>query len=322
MKALTYQSYGLPEVIQLVDVPKPTPKPTEVLVKIEAASVTPADCAFRSASPAIIRLFNGLMKPKGIPGFEFAGKVEKLGSKVSQFKTGDQVFGLSAKTAGAHAEYLSIEESSVITKIPESLTPMNAVGICDGALTALYFLKKADLKPGQRILINGAGGAVGNYGVQLAKYFGAHVTGVCSGSKAEFVKGLGADEVINYEKEDFLSSSQTFDVVFDAVGKSSFSSCKPILTSEGKYLSTVLSANILWSALKTSFSKGKRALFFAAGLNQNKEDLEYLKKLVESGELRTHVDQVFSFDDAKRAHHYVEEGHKQGNVVLAFNGGI
>jgi NADPH:quinone reductase-like Zn-dependent oxidoreductase len=317
MKAVLCTQYGPPEVLQVKEIAKPAPKDTEILIKVHAGVVGPSDCAFRKADPFIIRLMYGLTKPRlQTQGVEFAGEVEAVGKEVTMFKTGDQVFGMSPDTFGAHAQYICLPESKTIVMKPTNATYEETVGICDGSPTALTFLRDvAKLKPGQKVLINGASGAVGAYTVQLAKHYGAEVTGVCSGANVALVKALGADKVIDYTKEDFTQSGP-YDVIFDAVGKSSFSQCKGALTANGVYMTTVPTLGIMFQMLRTALFGRKKAKFAAAGLMQNKDNFNFLRGLIEAGKLRAVIDRCYPLEQIADAHRYVETGRKKGNVVI------
>ncbi|RCW51714.1 NAD(P)-dependent alcohol dehydrogenase [Paenibacillus prosopidis] len=318
MRAIVYEKYGTPDVLQLKEVEKPIPKDNEVRIRVHAAIVTPSDCAFRKADPFMVRFIYGLTSPKNkILGVELAGEIESVGTGVTLFKKGDQVFGISTKNFGAHAEYTCLPENDPVAIKPANMAYEEAVGVCDGALTALIFLRDtAKIQRGQKVLINGASGSVGSYAVQLAKYFGAEVTGVCSTANLEMVKSLGADKVIDYTKVDFNKSGQSYDVIFDAVGKSSFSSCKSSLTPRGIYLSTVPTLSTILQMLWTSKSGSKKAKFVAAGLMQNKGNLIFLKELIEAGQLKSVIDRRYPLEQTAEAHRYVEKGHKKGNVVI------
>lgn len=318
MTAVVCTGYGSPDVLQIKDVAKPTPRDNEVRIRVHAAVVGPSDCAFRKGDPFIIKLMYGLARPRmSTLGVEFAGEIEAVGKDVSLFKIGDHVFGMSPNSFGAHAEYMCLPEAKTVIIKPANVTYEEAAGICDGATTALTFLRDvARLQPGQKILINGASGAVGAYAVQLARYFGAEVTGVCSTANVELVKSLGVDTVIDYTKEDFTGTGQTYDVIFDAVGKSSFSRCKGSLSQSGVYLSTVMSPAIIRDMLWTSISGSKKAKFTTAGLMQNKDNLNFLKGLIEAGQLKAVIDRRYPLDQIVEAHRYVEQGHKKGNVIL------
>jgi NADPH:quinone reductase-like Zn-dependent oxidoreductase len=318
MKAIICTAYGSPDVLQLQEVPKPTPKENEVLVKVHAAVVGPSDCAFRKGEPFIVRLIYGLRKPRlATQGVEFAGEVEAVGAAVTQFEPGDPVFGMSPNTFGAHAEYVVLPETKPLARKPANFSYEEAVGLCDGAPTALTFLRDvAKLQPGQRVLINGASGAVGSAAVQLARYFGAEVTGVCSAANVDLVKSLGAHAVIDYTQEDFTQNGQTYDVIFDAVGKSSFGRCKGSLTPKGVYLTTVPTLGMVRDLLSTLFSSGKKAKFATAGLMQNHANLNFLKELAEAGQIRAVIDRRYPLEEVAEAHRYVDTERKRGNVVI------
>jgi NADPH:quinone reductase-like Zn-dependent oxidoreductase len=318
MKAILYTRYGPADVLRIEEVAKPVPKDNEVLVKIHETIVTPSDIAMRTADPFMIRFFSGLFRPRGIPGTDLAGVIEAVGSAVSAFKPGDRVFGSTSGATGAHAEYISLPEDGILATIPPGLAFEETAGACDAAMTALTFLRdKAGLRSGQTILINGASGSVGTFAVQLAKYFGAVVTGVCSAANAELVRSLGADQVIDYTREDFTRTGETYDVIFDAVGKSSFPRCKKSLKPGGIYLTTVPSLAVLLQMLWTARSGGQKAIFAATGLNQTIEKLNALKEMLAAGTLKSVVDRRYRFDQIAEAHRYVETGHKKGNVVVA-----
>ncbi|MDR6554431.1 NAD(P)-dependent alcohol dehydrogenase [Paenibacillus qinlingensis] len=320
MRAIVCSKYGKPEVLLLRQVDLPEPKDNEVRIKLHAAIVTPSDCAFRKADPFIIRLMYGLRKPKHtILGVEFAGEIDAVGKSVTAFRAGDRVSGISPTSFGAYAEYVCLPEAATMASLPVNASFEEAAGLCDGALTALIFLRDtAQLKRGQKILINGASGSVGAYAVQLAKYFGAEVTGVCSSTNAAFVKSLGADRVIDYTQEDFTKSGQSYDVIFDAIGKRSFTQCKDSLSAKGVYLTTVPSLGIMLQMLWTSKLSSKKAKFTAAGLQQKKENLAFLGKLFEAGHVKAVIDRRYPLEKMAEAHSYVDTGRKKGNVVITF----
>jgi NADPH:quinone reductase-like Zn-dependent oxidoreductase len=320
MKAIVYQEYGSPDVLQLKVVEKPTPKDNEVLIRTHAAAVSTTDCSFRNGAP-LIRLFFGLTKPKkNILGTEFAGEIEAVGKDVGRFSDGDQIFGATGTGFGAHAEYMCLPEEGALAHKPDNASYGEAAGLCEGALTALPFLRdKGEIQGGQDVLINGASGAVGTAAVQLAKYFGAKVTGVCSTANLELVKSLGADELIDYTKVDFTRTGQTYDIIFDAVGKSSFVRCRSSLKHKGVYLSTVLTPATLLSMLWTWKVGSKKATLAATGMrppSEKTKDLVFLNELIEAGELRSVVDRCYPLEHTAEAHRYVEKGHKKGNVVI------
>jgi NADPH:quinone reductase-like Zn-dependent oxidoreductase len=317
MKAIVCTKYGSPDVFQLQEVNTPIPKDYEVRIKIHAASVGPADCTFRKGSP-IVRLVYGLKKPKNpIFGTELSGEIDAVGKEVTRYQVGDQVFGLSAKRFGAQAQYTCLHEDTPLAIKSSAMSYDEAVAICDGAPTSLTFLRdKAKLQRGQKVLINGASGAVGIYAVQIAKYFGAEVTGVCSTVNVELIKSHGADKVIDYTLQDFTKNGQTYDVIFDAVGKRSFAQCKHSLNHRGVYLSTVPSMSILFDMLQTAVFGNKKAFFVTAGLMQNQANLIFLKELYEAGNIKAVIDRRYPLEQVAEAHRYVEKGHKKGNVVI------
>lgn len=318
MKAVVTTGYGSPDVLKLQEVITPTPSNEEVRIQIYAASVGPSDCAFRKGDPFIVRLIYGLKKPKyAIMGTELSGIIDAVGKDVKHFKPGDAVFGISASTFGAHAEYVCLPERTVLAVKSASMTYEDAAAISDGAPTALTFLRdKANVQPGQKVLVNGASGAVGIYAVQLAKYYGAEVTGVCSAANIDIVKSFGADHVIDYTKDDFTLSERTYDVIFDAVGKRTFGQCKRSLKQQGFYLATTPTLSNVGNMLWTSIFSRKKAIFATAGLMQSKENLKFLKKLFEEGKLKSAIDRCYPLEQAAEAHRYVETERKKGNVIL------
>lgn len=317
MKAAVYTQYGPPEVARLAEVEKPVPKDNEVLIRIHASTVNRTDCGFRSAEYFIVRFFSGLFRPKNpILGCEFAGEIEAVGTHVSAFKPGDKVFGFNDTKFGGHAEYLTLPEDSAMATIPEKLSYTEAAPITEGAHYALCNLRAAKLERGQRILINGATGAIGSAAVQLSKHFGAEVTAVCSTPHVDLVKSLGADVVIDYTREDFTRLDKQFDIVFDAVGKSSFGKCKPLLKNKGIYMSTELGylSQNPFLAIITPLLGGKKVLFPLPSIS--KEDVLFLKKLVETGEFKPVIDRIYPLEQIVEAYRYVETGMKTGNVVI------
>ncbi|HSO86332.1 MAG TPA: NAD(P)-dependent alcohol dehydrogenase [Draconibacterium sp.] len=317
MKAAIHTRYGPPEVLQLAEISKPAPKDNEVLIKIHATTVNRTDCGFRSAEYFISRFFSGLFKPKNqILGNEFAGIIESTGKNVTGFHLGDKVFGYNDITFGAHAEYMIMPENGAMSTIPAGLTFEEAACITEGGHYALCDIRAAKVKAGQNLMIYGATGAIGSAAVQLAKYFGASVTAVCNTKNVELVKSLGADVVVDYTKEDFTKTGQTFDFVFDAVGKTSFGNCKPILSKKGIYISTELgkSGENVFLALSTPLFGGKKVLFPLPTISR--EDVEFLKKLVVAGQYKPVIDRSYRLDEIVDATRYVETRQKTGNVII------
>ncbi len=318
MKTAIYKEYGSPDVLQLTEVEKPTPKDNEVLIKIHATTVTAVDSIFRSGRQIAARLFTGLMRPKVTTlGSELAGEIEAVGKDVKRFKVGDKILAATAEF-GAYAEYLCLPEEAVLIKKPDNMSYEEAAAFCD--ITALPFLQEgANLQRGQKILINGASGAIGTVAVQLAKHFGAEVTGVCSTRNVELVKSLGADQVIDYKKEDFTRTRESYDIIFDVVGKSSFAKAKGSLKLGGLYLTPVISLPLLLQMLWTSKFGNKKAKIVFAGLrpaNEQVKDLTLMRELFEKGVLKAVIDQSYSLEQIVEAHSYVDQGHKRGNVVV------
>lgn len=320
MRAVVYRQYGPPGVLRVEDVEAPVPGDGEVLVRVHCASVSASDVTFRRGVPFVARSATGLIRPKRpILGSELAGEVASVGPGVTRFKEGDRVFAASGADFGAYAEFIRLPDEGAIVTLPDDLAYADAVGIYEGALTALPFLRdKGRIRSGQRVLINGASGSVGSAAVQLAKHFGAKVTAVASGANAELVRSLGADHVIDHTQEDFTRNGQTYDLIFDAVGKSSFGRARHSLAPGGAYLSTVLTMGIIAWMLVTRLGK-KRAGFMATGLRppqQKARDMLLIRDLIEAGELQSVIDRAYPLEQVREAHGYVEAGHKKGNVVL------
>ena len=318
MKAVIVSKYGSAEVLRIKDVKDPVPEAGEMLIRIKATVAADADCAFRRGKPFISRFFTGLTKPKHIPGDAFAGVVEAAGK--GAFKPGDMVYGSSGTRFGTNAELIALGAAEAVALSPENMTFEEAAAVSEGALTALPFLRDhAKLQKGQRILINGAAGGVGVCAVQLAKRFGANVTAVCGPSNLALVKELGADSVIDYTQEDFTKAENSYDVIFDAVGKSTFKKCKEALTQSGIYLTTVPTPGAMLASMVTSKSKGKRCAFAATGLRkpaEKKKDLIFIKDLAEQGQLKAVIGKSFDLAQMADAHRYVETGHKRGSAVV------
>ena len=314
MKAVIYTKFGPPDVLYLEEVDKPAPKANEVLIKIYATTVVKEDPDMR-ASPG----FNGILKPRHpILGQELAGEVEAIGSAVTRFKPGDQIYGIDS--FGAYAEYKCMPENGALAIKPANMSYEEAASIPNGALTALPFLRdKGKIQSGQAVLIYGASGSVGSAAIQLARYYEANVTGVCSTANLDRVRSLGADHVIDYALEDFTENGKTFDIFFDTIGKCSFSECKRSLTDNGIYLSTVPAPAILLQALLTAKSSSKKVRFAATGLRPASEkikDLVFLTELIEAGKIKPVIDRRYPLEQIIEAHRYVEKGHKKGNVVI------
>ena len=317
MKAAIYNHYGPPDVVSIQEIDKPIPKEDEILIKVIASTVNRTDTGLRSAQYFISRFFTGLFKPKyKVLGNEFAGVIEQIGSSVSSFKIGDRIFGFNDTHFGGHAEYMIVREADAIATIPDTISFIEAACITEGAHYALVDIRAAKVQSGQHAMVYGATGAIGSAAVQLLKHFGAHVTAVCNTNNVALVKSLGADAVIDYLQEDFTQTQQKFDFVFDAVGKTSFGKCKPILTKKGIYISTELGKNSenVFYAIITQFAKGKRVLFPIPTIT--KEDVIFLKELVISGKFKPVIDRHFPLDNIMEAHTYVESGQKTGNVII------
>ncbi len=325
MKAIVNTQYGTPDVLRIADVEKPVPQGNEILIKINATTVETTDTIFRGGKVFSARMATGITKPKDtIPGSEFAGEIAAVGAAVTRFKVGDRVFGTAAPKVGAHAEYICLPEDSAIVPTPDGLSDTEAVALHPGAMTALPFIQgAANIRPEQKILIIGASGSVGSAAVQLAKHFGAEVTGVSSTANVDMVTSLGADHVIDYKREDFTTFGEQYDIIFDSVGKSSFSKAKRALKPGGIYLTTVLSPTILRDMMWTSRFGNKKAQLVFAGLRPTEEKQAYLDLLLElvaAGEFKPVIDRCYPMEQIADAHRYVETGRKKGNVVITING--
>ena len=314
MKAVVQDRYGPPEVVRIEEVPRPVPRDDEILIRVRAATVSQTDTHVRDAHPFFWRLIGGFRRPRWRTlGVDLAGEVEAVGSAVTEFKVGDAVFGSPSSFFGSHAEYVCSRTGRALALKPAAMSFEEAAAVYDGGSQALSALRHAEAKPGRRILIFGASGSLGTAAVQLARHFGAHVTGVCSTPHVELVRTLGADEVIDRLQQDFTTNSQTYDVIIDAVGKHTFRRSRRSLKPGGVFVATDGLENLLvWAAMRLV---GRKRLRFASG-RRSREDVQLLKQLVEAGAYRAVVDRVYPMDQVVEAHRYVETWHKAGNVVL------
>ena len=331
MKAIVYTNYGSPDVLHLADVEKPLPGENEILIRVHATSVNFGDTMARNFKAISPRQFNmtfliwlmakisfSLKQPKiTILGNEFAGEVEAVGKNVKRFGQGDQVFGYTGEKMGAYAEYLSMPENGTLALKPSNLTFEEAAVVPYGALMALSLLRKANIHPGQKVLINGASGGIGSAAVQIAKSLGAEVTGVCSSSKVDFVKSLGAARVIDYTKEDFTQNGETYDLIFDILGRSSISRCKSSLKPTGIHLFASFKMKQLLRMLWTARSSGQKVICALGSVNM--EDLYAVKDLVEAGKIKAFIDRSFPLEQVAEAHRYFDEGHKRGGLAITFD---
>ena len=317
MKAAVYEKYGSPNVLKIKKTEKPTPKDNEVLIRVYATTVNRTDCAMLRAKPFIMRFFTGLLKPnKPIPGTDFAGKIEAVGKDVESLKVGDKVFGFNDSGLSSHAQYMTLSEDNALTTMPNNITYEQAAASIEGAHYAYNFINKVNLKSGQKVLVNGATGAIGSAAVQLLKYFGADVTAVCNAKNTELVKSIGANKVIDYTKEDFTKSTEKYNFVFDTVGKSSFKKCKPLLQSGGVYISSELGsmAQNPFLALITPIIGNKKVIFPIP--TDCRKSVLFIKKLSEEGKFKAVIDRKYSLEEIAEAYRYVENGQKTGNVII------
>ncbi len=326
MKAIVWTKYGPPDGLELKEVEKPTPKDNEVLVKVYATTVTAGDCELRRLKfPLFMRLtmriYVGLIRPTRmkIMGQELAGEIEAVGKDVKLFKEGDQVFAHTGFGMGAYAEYICRPEEpegikGVLAIKPANMTYEEAAAVPLGGLEALHYLRKGNIQSGQKVLINGAGGSIGTIAIQLAKYFGAEVTGVDSTGKLDMMQSIGADHVIDYTQEDFTKSGETYDVIFDVVGKSSFSGSIRSLEQNGRYLTANPGLSQMVRGPWTSMTSSKKVI--GGNVSYRPEDLVFLRELIEAGKVKSVIDRRYPLEQTAEAHRYVEKGHKKGNVVI------
>ncbi|MGD0447187.1 MAG: NAD(P)-dependent alcohol dehydrogenase [Candidatus Dormibacteria bacterium] len=315
MRAVVHDRYGPPEVLRLEDVAPPIPKDDEVRVRIHATTVSRTDCALREGAPFVARLTTGLRRPRRrILGSDLAGQVEAIGANVAEFETGDRVFGINPWRFGAHAELLCMRAGAALSQMPSGMPFEEAAAICDGAILALNALRPANLRKGKRILVYGASGSIGTAAVQLARHFGAGVVAVCNPKDLELVRSLGADEVIDYTQQDFMGNGQTYDVILDAVGTLRFRDCRGSLKRGGAYLATDGFRNLVlspWTALI-----GSKRVRFSIPPRFTKEDVVFLRELIETGEYRAVIDRRYPLEQVVEATRYVQTKQKTGNVVL------
>ncbi|MCH7513071.1 MAG: NAD(P)-dependent alcohol dehydrogenase [Bacteroidetes bacterium] len=322
MKVIVYEKYGSPDVLQVKEVEKPVPKDDEILIKVHAAEVTKADCEMRSFTFQVkwfwlpLRIALGLFKPKKqVLGGYFAGEVESVGKDVSKFEIGDQVFGTTRLRMGAHGEYVCLPASYTIVAKPNNLSFEEAAAVPLGGLNALHFMRKANIQHGEKVLVNGAGGSIGTYGVQIANAMGAEVTAVDSSIKEEMLRRIGADHFVDYTKEVFTKSGQTYDVIFSMVAKSSYSECIKALNPGGRYLMANPRISDMLRTILTSMFTDKKSIFIFAG--EKEEELLALKDMIEEGKIKPVVDKIYSFEQAAEAHRRVETEQRLGCVVIA-----
>jgi NADPH:quinone reductase-like Zn-dependent oxidoreductase len=318
MKAVVHDRYGPPEVLRIEDVAQPVPNADEVLIRVRATTVSRSDCALRAGEPFFSRFITGVRRPKQrILGSDLAGEVEAAGSAVTEFTVGDRVFGIKPWKFGAHAEYICMQESAALTHMPSGTPFDEAAAICDGGILALDCLRPGKVRSGQSVLVYGATGSMGTAGVQLAKSFGAQVTAVCNTKDFDLVRSLGAGHVIDYTQEDFTKNGQTYDAIFDAVGKLSFARCRDSLKAGGVYLPTDGLFNVALTAWTARI--GSRKVVFQIPPKFTKQDVVFLKKLMEAGQYRAVIDRRYPLEQVVEATRYVEGHQKIGNVVLTID---
>jgi len=317
LKAIVYERYGPPSVLQLRQIDKPVPQADEILIKVHATTAATGDWRLRKADPVLARIFNGLLRPERVQvlGFELAGIVESTGSAVTRFRPGDAVYAACGMEFGAYAEYKCMSERGAVAPMPANMTFEEAAAVPVGGYTAMQFLRKANVQRGNRILVYGASGSVGTYAVQLAKHYGAEVTGVCSAPNVELVSSLGADRVIDYTKEQMTDSGETYDIIFDAAGKGPFRILVRRLTPNGRLLRSfhVHPLHVM-GGMWVNATSGRQVI--GGTMKESAEDLMQLKELIEAGMLRSVIDRRYPLEKAAEAHRYAEQGHKRGNVVL------
>lgn len=317
MKAAIYTEYGPPENVKITTLPRPVPQAKEVLIKVKASTVNRTDCGFRSAEYFISRFWSGLFKPnKPVLGCDFAGEIAELGDGVTQYKVGDKVFGFNDKTFGGHQEYLIQAEDAPMDFIPEGISFETAAALTEGSHYALFNIRASGIKPGQKAMVYGATGAIGSAALQLLKSMDIWVTAVCPTKQVELIKSIGADEVFDFQTQDFRTTTHRFDLVIDAVGKSSFGECKKVLVENGIYISTELGKNWenVWLPLMKPLMKGPSVMFPLPVIS--KEDVCYLGNLAKEGKFKPLIDRIYPLDQIVEAYNYVETGQKVGNVVL------
>ena len=320
MKSIIYDTYGSPDVLKLIKTSTPKPSGNELLIKVISSSVTAGDWHLRKAEPFMVRFMNGLLAPKRkVLGQEFYGEVIETGGSVTRFKPGDKIFGSTGLKTGAHSEYIVLSEDSVISMADRDIENESLAAIPTGAMTALFFLKQGGLKKGDRVLINGASGSVGSYAVQIAKAYGAIVTGVCSTRNVKLVREIGADQVIDYKKEKLVNHPNSYDIIFDTVGNLSYRSIKPLLSSEGHFISTAFNLGLMKAMMMNTFRKGHKV--YTGVTKESQELLEEIKDLLKSKKLKAVIEKTYSMEEIKEAHKHAESGHKQGNIILAIQGG-